>query len=231
MDKSYWLMLLLALLIPFLLRAQNRSSRPLGDFSRIHIVGHADLYLSPGDSNLLVLEAGERVELDDYSSCIFGNTLYLDFEKGRQDWGLEPRITLFLTYRQLEALHAEGKIRLKTEAPLISERFSLETEGFFRGKLQLQVERLECRLEGFAQLELDGAAATAELDFDGYGRIDAEELHARRAQATGTGMVKFKLNAEESLEADLEGLTKLKYRGHPREKSIRKEGLTIVEKS
>ncbi len=231
MDKSLWLMLLPALLVPFLLQAQNRSRRPLGDFSRIQLTGHADLYLTPADSNLLVLEAGESVNLDDYDARILGNTLYLDFEKGRREWGLEPRVTLYLSYRRLDALRIEGKVRVKTEAPLQSERFTLETEGFFRGKFQLQVGRLKCHHEGFAQVELEGEAEQAEMDFDGYGRIDAEELRTRRAEATATGMVKFKLYAEESLEADLEGVTKLKYRGHPSEKTIRKEGLTIVEKS
>ena len=87
----------------------------------------------------------------------------------------------------------DGFVNMVSNDPLTGEELVIDADGFIKGDLEVDVEDLRIKADGFVQLGVYGKAIFADIDLDGFGNIDARDLKVdkRRKSADGFSRVKF----------------------------------------
>lgn len=219
MKRLISLMLAILLFVAFS-NAQNDAgwvskSYEIDNFSELHLEGGYKVFLSQGARpGLLVKTTGSDV-FDVLKIRQNGDLLHLDVERDNFDF---DRINLYITFTQLENLHIEGGVSLKTEGYLDLGDFDLWVEGGAKIDLDLKADNIKIRGEGGVLFSLDGVANSLDVYVTGAAHVDAEDLKTKdvvfRIEGVGTGSV----FATRSLDAKIEGVGKIRYKGNPQVK-------------
>jgi hypothetical protein len=93
----------------------------------------------------------------------------------------------------------------------------------------LQGDEFQLDCDGAGNFVLEGAVASLELNLGGAGRIDAHRLIAQRAIVRVDGAGLARVNAVQSLNAQLNGLGAIRYSGRPPELQREINGLGLIE--
>ncbi len=210
--------------------AQERETRSLAPFSRVEFEGRGELHLHYGDESAAEIEVSEEGTLQQVKTSVSGNTLHISYDKEGKTFPIEPKVYVFLTSQQLEAVRVAGMIAIQTEEPITGRRFSLQVEGVGKNYLDVAVEKLLVSCAGAANIYLSGQVNDQEIVLDGTGTIDAFKLMSKRTVAEVNGTGSLLVNTTESLTADANGFgAEIRYRGQPKKKTINKSGFVRVK--
>ncbi|MBT3383490.1 MAG: DUF2807 domain-containing protein [Prolixibacteraceae bacterium] len=196
----------------------------LGEFTEIYLEGGYKVYLIQGDKNSLTVKASDGDVFDYLKVRNESESLRLKIDRKHFDF---ERITLYITFKNIEKINIEGGVKLETKGYLDLNDFFLHVKGGAKIELDLKAEDVRVISEGGVLFEFDGVAENLDVKVSGAGHIDASELKTKnvtiKIEGVGTGSV----YATETLNAKIEGVGKVKYRGEPKvTKSI--EGLGSV---
>lgn len=222
--------ILFLLLISPSVFAQQIDVRKLAPFDKIQFEGWGNVFLIPGQEEVVEIESKDDLPVTEVRTEVRGNTLYIQYRKNDEEiWKTDPKVNIHITYRTLEAFDAIGVVNLATESPLVAERFRLHMEGTGKKNLEVDVEDLDVTVEGITKMKLSGKAHHQNIVFDGMGKIWAEDLitHTTIAEVNGTG--NLYVHATEKLVAEANGFgAKIRYAGNPSQKDIDKAGFVSV---
>jgi hypothetical protein len=204
--------------IPLFSLAQNDSDWEsktyfIHDFTQRHIEGGYKVYLSQGDKCGLTVKATGSDVFDVLQVKQFGDELNLDIERDNFDF---DRINLYITFKKLEKIEIEGGVTMRTKGYLDLKDFLLHVEGGAKINLDLKADDVKIIGEGGVLFELKGVAESLDVKISGAGNVDADQLKAKDVtfyiEGVGTGSV----YATKTLDAKIEGVGKLKYKGDPK---------------
>lgn len=191
----------------------NSKTYELNDFNEIYLEGGYKVYLIQGDENSLTVRASDD-DVFDYLE-VNNNSESLRLKVEREHFNFD-RISLYITFKELEKVKIEGGVTLKTKGYLNLNDFEIHVEGGAKIELDLKANNVEITGEGGVLYELDGVAETLDVHLSGAGHVNASELKTRnvtfKVEGVGTGSV----YATETLYAKIEGVGKVKYRGNPK---------------
>lgn len=197
------------------------------DFTKLYIEGGYKVYLTHGNKNEVVVKASDDDVFDYIQVRNYGNELSIDVEPDHFDF---DRITLYITFKQLEKIRIEGGVKLDTKGYLDLDDFEMYVAGGAKIEMDFKAENVDIVGEGGVLFELGGVARSLEVKVSGAAHIDAEELKCKdvtiKIEGVGTGTV----YATETLYAKIEGVGKVRYNGDPKvTKSI--EGIGSVKRN
>lgn len=212
--------------------AQERETRPLPAYTQVEFTGRGNLYLTPGGDAMATIEITDDGELQKVKTWVSGKTLHIEYKKNENKvLPIEPKIDIYLSYQQLTEVKVAGIVNVQTEQPISGRFFSFEVEGMGKNNLDVEVEELEIRCAGTANIFLSGKAESQEIVLNGTGTIDAYNLKSTNtvAEVNGTGSVL--VNVVESLVAEANGFgAEVRYRGNPQKKIINKSGFARIKR-
>jgi hypothetical protein len=199
---------------------------PLKDFRKIYLEGAYHVYLIQGDEPSLEIKASDK-EVYDYIKVENNeSTLNLKITKNHFDFN---RITLYITVRDLEKIIIQGGVKLKTKGYLKLKDFYLQVDGGANVEMDLKAQTVQLLGQGGVLFELNGEAKLLDVRLEGAGHINASELQADTVKIKIEGVGTCSVYAVKELNANLQGVGKVIYRGNPVvNKSI--EGLGTVSK-
>jgi transcriptional antiterminator Rof (Rho-off) len=179
---------------------------------RIHLEGGYRVYLFQGDKNSLTARASDKEVFDYLRVRNEGESLKLKIDREHFNF---DRISLYITFRDLEKVHIEGGVRLKTKGYLDLNDLMVKVEGGAKIEMNVKAKNIAVVSEGGVLFELDGIADRLDVKVSGAGHINAGKLKTKevnfKVEGVGTGSV----YATETLAARIEGVGKIKYRGNP----------------
>lgn len=185
----------------------------LSDFTEVFLEGGYKVYLIQGDKNSLTVRASDidvfdylKVKNDSESLSLKIDRKYFDFE----------RVTLYLTFKNIEKINIEGGVRIKTRGYLDLNDFSVHVKGGAKIELNLKAEDVKVVAEGGVLFELNGVAESLDIHISGAGHIDASDLKTKDVTIKIEGVGAGNVYATETLYAKIEGVGKIKYRGNPK---------------
>lgn len=197
---------------PFQDEGWESKTWELDEFSEIHLEGGYRVYLIQGDKNSLTARTSDK-EVFDYLN-VRNDQESLKLKIDREHFNFD-RISLYITFRNLEKIHIEGGVRLKTKGYLDLNDLVVSVEGGAKIEMNVKAKNIAVISEGGVLFELDGIADRLDVKVSGAGHINAGELKTKdvnfRVEGLGTGSV----YATETLAARIEGVGKIKYRGNP----------------
>ncbi|WP_372936217.1 head GIN domain-containing protein [Mariniphaga sediminis] len=226
----FTLLFLVGVVFSFEASGQNsgRESKTYetGEFNHLFLEGAFSVQLIQGRQSSLVVEASDGRAFDYLE--VTNNDGLLHLHVDRKPFDL-TKITLLVTFENLEYLHIFGGIRLDTHGYLDLDDLTLLLEGGAKVDLKVKARRVEVENKGGVLCELSGVAESLDVRLAGAGHINAGELKARdvdfKIEGVGTGRV----FATETLYARINGAGKVKYRGNP-EVTQEIEGLGSVSR-
>jgi hypothetical protein len=203
---------------------ENSRDYEVEDFNRISLKGKYRVYLKQGEKAALTIEVSDDDAFDyydvesDFSELrITMKERYFSFE----------RISLHITIRELDDIHIQGGVKLKTKGYLDVDDLDIKVEGGANIAMKLKADHLTLVGEGGMLLELVGVAEKLDARISGAAHLDAAEMEAREVSVSIEGVGTGSVFATKELWASIEGVGKIKYRGEPNvHKSV--EGLGTV---
>jgi hypothetical protein len=173
----------------------------------------ADIYLTQGDQQEIVIEAQENVidnlVLDDVSNGIWTLRYKLPLHF------FHP-IKIYITMPGLTKAVVAGSGRIEGTTPftgLGDLRLNVSGSGLIR--LEAEAASVNSSITGSGCLELAGTTDRIALLISGSGNCRATGLMAREADATITGSGSARLNVGEYLKASITGSGYVYYQGDP----------------
>jgi hypothetical protein len=223
---------LVAFSLSFSLKSNSQNNNyftrtyDIGEFSELFLEGAFGVELIQGGTRTLEVRAADERAFDYLEVTKRRNLLHLHVDRKPFDFS---KVTLLVTFEDLERLRILGGIKLETRGFLDLDDLEMLLEGGAKVNLQLKAGHVGIDNRGGVLCEISGVAESLNVRLAGAGHINAAELKADdvtfRIEGVGTGVV----HATKLLDATIKGAGKIKYRGNP-EVSQHIEGLGSVDR-
>ena len=189
--KNFFSLIILLSIGTFVGNAQYQQLKDLPDFENIEMDGNIRLYLQEAAQPSIAVKTKKAWQAAEYTIEVRNNTLYVKLDDHHEK--SSPKITLYLKHTGVKDIHMEGFLKITTVDPLRGERLTLTGDGFIKGEVAVEVEKLSVDLDGFCTLELSGKATTADLSVDGFGKIKARELETQLTHQSAEGLANIRV--------------------------------------
>ncbi len=187
----------------------------VGDFNKIYLEGGFKVNLIQGDNCNIKVKATnsdvfDNIEIENYNDRV-SIELDMSFFEYR-------RVELFITFETLKKLEIEGGVNLKTSGYLDLNDFSVSIEGGANIDLDMKADEVKVSGEGGFLFDLNGVAQKLEVSITGAGHVSASDFKTKDVVFVIAGFGTGSVYATRSLDAKIEGVGKLKYKGDPKVK-------------
>lgn len=124
-------------------------------------------------------------------------------------------IKLEIGINQLNSVIVEGGVFLTTVGYIELTDIDLLFQGGANVRMQTKANRIKVKAEGGVNIELEGIANELVAISEGAGNIDADKLEAKHVTCRVSGVGNATVFATDELNATLEGVGRIAYRGNP----------------
>ena len=183
------------------------------DFSEIMLEGAFKVYLVQGDHCEVTVKATNNDVFENIKIKRNQNEVEIKMD---QSFFKYSRISLYITFKTLEKLNIEGGVNLKTNGYLDLNNFSVNIEGGANVDLDMKAKNVAVYGEGGFLFELKGVADKLDVTIKGAGHVSASELKTKDVSFTIAGFGTGSVYATNTLNAKIEGVGKLRYKGDPK---------------
>lgn len=195
----------------------------ISNFERIVLEGGYKVVLKQSDQPGLRIKADE--EFFDYLQVDSdGHTLSVTLRERHLNFG---GVVLYIEFVDLKELAIQGGVKLETKGYVDLSDFYLRVEGGAKIEMEMKVDHLKAIGEGGVSFNFRGVAKTMDTRISGAGHIDAGELKTQAVTIEIEGVGGGSVYATDRLNAKIEGVGKIRYKGDPEVKKI-VEGLGVV---
>ena len=151
----------------------------LEEFKKLHLEGGYKVYLIQGDENSMVVKASDDDVFDHLEVKENNELLKLKIEREHFNF---DRISLYITFKELEEVKIEGGVKLNTEGYLDLNDFYIHVEGGAKIELNMKARDVKVIGEGGVLFELDGVAENLDVKVSGAGHVDADDLKTKNVE-------------------------------------------------
>jgi hypothetical protein len=230
LNTSFLLLLFFSLSLPLKSYSQNSDyytrTYDISDFSELFLEGAFGVELIQGNKSSLEVRAADEQAFDYLNVTNRRDLLHLHVDRKPFDFS---KVTLMVTFKDLERLHILGGIRLETRGFLDLDNLDMLLEGGAKVNLQLKADHVGIDNRGGVLCEISGVAESLNVRLAGAGHVDAGELKADDVTFTIEGVGTGVVYAEKTLNATIKGAGKIRYRGNP-DVTEKIEGLGAVNR-
>lgn len=185
----------------------------VGDFSEVVLDGAFKVNLIQGDDCSVIVKATNEDVFDNIKIKRYGNEVSINMDASLFEL---RRVSLYITSKTLEKLKIEGGVNLKTNGFLDLENLSVHIEGGANVDLNMKAQNVEVYGEGGFLFELKGVAEKLDVTIKGAGHVSASELKTKDVSFVVAGFGTGSVYATNTLNARIEGVGKLRYKGDPK---------------
>jgi hypothetical protein len=185
----------------------------IDDFDRIRVGRALEVSIQPGDGHRIELTADDNI-VSYITVDRRGDTLVLDVD---DDVSLRRATHRFeITMPTLERLELHGAATAQISDFAFGDAVELDLSGASELDGEgLQADALELGLSGASEIRLAGVGERATIHASGASFVELRELTVAEAEVELHGASKANIMATDRLEADLSGVSKLRYGGVP----------------
>uniref|UniRef100_A0A0G4HLI2 Putative auto-transporter adhesin head GIN domain-containing protein n=1 Tax=Chromera velia CCMP2878 TaxID=1169474 RepID=A0A0G4HLI2_9ALVE len=198
---------------------------PSGDVTTksFSLTGFSGIDLRTLDASLTVVQSdtfavsasGKSDALDALDMTKSGSNLMIDLKANTclENFG---SISFTVSLPSLSALATHSASTVTSQGTLTGGSL-LKVDQFGDGSitLALSAQTVEVKLMGFGTVTLSGSATDLKVDMQGDGRVEAFGLEAGNAQVEALGSGTVRVNARNTISANVMGGTNVEYRGSP----------------
>lgn len=185
----------------------------VGNFSEIRLEGAFKVFLVQGNDCSVKVKSKSSEVFDNIKIRNNQNKVEIKMDQSVFDFS---RISLYITFKTMEKLEIEGGVNLKTNGYLDLDNFSVSISGGANVDLNMKADKVKIYGEGGFLFDLKGVANVLDITINGAGHVDAAELKTKDVSFTTAGFGTGSVYATETLNAKIEGVGKLRFKGDPK---------------
>ena len=201
--------------------------REISTFDQIKIEGVFNVFLSQKDKESIRVEADENI-LPLVLTSVENNVLTVKL-KDNTSISKMKKINVYISMVNISSLKSEGVGMLNCENQLNLNSLELNLSGVGASRLNLEVGTLTIKSELVGALFLTGTAKDVTVKHNGIGAFEAFDLKAEKLNIETDGVGKAEVFASSELIIEANGVGGVKYKGNPKTKNIKSEGVGSVE--
>lgn len=199
-----------------------KKSFDVEDFSSIKFEGAYNIKLAQGDEQSVEVNTSERLH-DRIRVWVENGRLHL---KTRGNNINSDEILVTITFENIEDIKVEGGAYLTTVGYIDVDNIEINVEGGANIDMKIKADKISTHAAGGVNMEFEGVANEFSAFSEGAGNIDADNLEAKYVKCKVSGVGNASVFATEKLDATVEGVGKIGYRGNPEiEKNVSGIGL------
>jgi hypothetical protein len=189
------------------------ESRFVNDFNRIHLLSHANVIVTKGEEQSVIVVIPENFR-EYFITETKNNSLVIRSERCLKNRLSE--ITVYITIPHLSELKILGSGNIIIEDPFDGENLALHISG--SGKieiLQSHFNTLRSDISGSGNIEVAGTAHHHSVQISGSGQVLGQNLICHTATVKIAGSGNARIFAESNLNVTISGSGNVYYRGNP----------------
>lgn len=215
--------LLIALVYPFLLCAQQQETRELAPFTQVRTSGSWNLIMKQGEQPSVTLTAS-NMDLEKVITEVKDQVLEIKLDKGKFK---KPDLQLTVVYADLQAINSGGSGDILFLDPVeVDDEMNIDFSG--SGNLDIPgviSQILTIRQTGSGNLSIhEGEVQQARINQSGSGDFLAGNLKAAAVVVKKSGSGNTALGSVTELTVDASGSGDIVYQGNPRVEQIKMSG-------
>ena len=212
--KNFKLLLTLALLAAFSFSYAQKETRNTESFDEISLGVHADLYLTIGSKQSVVIE-GEDDDIDNIETEVENGRLRIRSKKSwNWNWGGD-KVEIYITVPEVNGIYVSGSGSVHGESVIKSDDFDMSISGSGDINIEIDANSASLKISGSGHAELSGNAGELNIRISGSGSIEAYDLESNEVEASISGSGSARVNVSESIEASIAGSGSIYYTGDP----------------
>lgn len=197
----------------------KESERDISNVTEIELSGTAQVFLTQGDTEQLVVETDDNL-ISQIITKQDGNNLQI-FEKNCVHASV---LNVYITVIDLDKIKVSGAGELICNTKFETSELILNVDGAGDINMILEVENLTTEISGSGDIILSGIVQNNNVFIDGAGRLSAFNLISSSTEAKVEGSGDCEILVNNSLEAIISGSGDLKYKGNPQKISTEVKG-------
>jgi phage shock protein PspC (stress-responsive transcriptional regulator) len=205
---------------------KSRLNYDLSGYNEIQIDGNLNVEIQQGDNYSFYIE-GDNDFSKSFNAKTENNTLTIasDF-KWKNIVGGSKKGTVFIITPTLNRLEINGLNNTIIKG-LKTEKLTVEINGASKNSFQIDVKDFALELNGASQLDISGKTLKTKITATGASKINASKLETVSGNYKLNGASTASVWVKESLKAELDGASKIYYRGNPKIQSQTSGGASI----
>jgi hypothetical protein len=196
------------------------QERQLPAFTTVVVEGTAEVILTQGPQQKVVVETDAELQ-ESVRTTVKDSKLTISAARMKNASKLDIRVTV----DQLEGLITSGATEIKGEGVIRADQLKIDGSGASDIEIELDVNGLTISLSGASTLSVKGKAQNIDGNISGAGDLKAGELMAATATIKTSGASSAVVNVSEVVNADLSGVSEIKFKQEPKVKNINSKGV------
>ena len=188
------------------------EERDVSDFHKVHLSGVGNLIITQGETESLAIEADDNI-VPIIETDVSGDELNIDFKRG-YTFTPSTAIKFHLTVVDLDEISLSGAGNIDCD-DFKTEILQFDVSGAGDLDFDLDAERVEVIVSGAGNIVLSGIVDSQEIEIDGAGKYDGEDLESRECVITVSGAGSATVNVSELLDVEINGVGNVYYTGSP----------------
>lgn len=207
-------LLLTALVFTFAAQAQKKETRKVGAFDYVSLGISADLTITQGSSNSLVLE-GDADDLEKIETYVTDGKLKIKTESSSWFGNNMDHVKIKVTLVNFRGASVSGSGYITNSNNLKGNDIGLSVSG--SGKIQIFVESksIDAHISGSGRINLEGKTNAMDLHISGSGGVNSIELATNVLEAHISGSGSAKVSVKDEIDAHISGSGSIRYEGNP----------------
>lgn len=210
-----------------ILTLKAQQQREVGDFTGIRAGDALKIIISQSDLSTVKVDAPVDIQ-SAVKTEVKDGILSISTEGNIKD---EQNITVLITVKSLNSLENSGVADIKSENKLICENLTIISQGVGNINLDLDAKEIKSIISGAGHITLKGTAQVLDAIISGAGGLKATDLETTKVIANVSGAGDAKVNAVQSLNADVSGAGSVIYKGNPVDRVVNISGVGSVRES
>jgi hypothetical protein len=203
---------LLVILCAGLAYSQNKEERNVAGFSGISLGIPADLHLSQGSPQKVVIQASED-DLARIETSVKNDHLNIKCNSYHSRF---KDVRIWITVPDIGALNVSGSGTIMSETPISSKELELKVSGSGNIKIdELKGDELDASISGSGNIHLAGTAEELGISISGSGSMMAGGLKVDECDAHISGSGRCEVDATGELNASISGSGSVTYFSNP----------------
>lgn len=187
------------------------ESRKVDLFSAIELRGAADVYITQGEVQSLVIES-EAAILPSIITSVINNELLIDIDEHQHS---SKAVTVKITVRELCLLELTGSGSITSLTSLNCDLLTMRLSGSGEINANVISKGLKANLAGSGKLDIRGAADESDIRITGSGNVNAQNLQSLKSAVSISGEGSCKLNTIDELIVNISGIGNVYYVNEP----------------
>ncbi len=189
------------------------QEREAGYFNAVKVSTAIDLILTQGNSESITVEADDN--LHEYIVTeIKNNTLHIYTEANIRD---AREMNVYVTMKDIEEISATSAGDVVGKSVITSDALHLSTSSAGDIHLEVDVQKLSCRITSAGDMTLSGTTDELEANLSSAGDLNAYDLTSRTASISASSSGDAHITVTEKLRARASSAGNITFKGDPAE--------------